>query len=148
MSCLGWELRGSNKTWDQVTAQPTCKLLTLDKSVNLAAPQFPSLEKVDAATCLLTQGKAGHKICLSLLVWMAEGWRGVMSPPCLSAIKAKSWLLPWGLLHPYCSLWLEYLPSPMGLTSREFHFQASAIRIFPKSEWDFWVFPWPLGCSL
>lgn len=31
---------------------------------------------------------------------------------CSSAIKAKSWLLPQGLLHACCSLCLEYLPGP------------------------------------
>ena len=45
----------------------TCKLLTLDKSVNLAAPEFPLMEKGGVSACLLAQGKAGHRICLSLL---------------------------------------------------------------------------------
>lgn len=34
-----------------------------------------------------------------------------LSPLCPSAIKAKSWLLPQGLLHTCYSLCLEYLPT-------------------------------------
>ena len=66
------------------------KLLTLDELVNPAVPQCPLREKGNAAACVLTQDKGGHKI-LSV-------------PPGLELSPAsplpESWLLlPQGLHH-------------------------------------------------
>ena len=89
--------RGGAEGWPQNPGSShgsaTGKLLTLDDSVNPAVPQCPLPEKGNAAACVLTWNKGGHKT-LSV-------------PPGLevcpaSPLPESRLLLPQGLHHTCC----------------------------------------------